>query len=205
MAPLVPCTSLVLPFAGTWFVAQGGDTPNVNHHMSVQAQWFGVDFIKVGGPSGRQLSEPPVPLRCENFFAWNEEVLSPANGRVVAAERDLPDNLLGQHDRTHPLGNHVVIELAESLYAFIGHLREDTVAVKIGQQLRAGELLGRCGNSGNSDAPHIHMHVQDDAAFGSGTGQLVEFADIDVQLSGRWFMGVTWPVTRGLFVRKHEA
>ena len=45
-----------LPFSGTWFVAQGGDTPNVNHHMQVRSQAFGIDFIKVAGPSGRALT-----------------------------------------------------------------------------------------------------------------------------------------------------
>jgi hypothetical protein len=45
----VHAQDLTLPFQGRWFVAQGGDTPNVNHHMAVQAQWYGIDFAKVGG------------------------------------------------------------------------------------------------------------------------------------------------------------
>ena len=35
---------------------QGGDTPNVNQHMTVAAQAFGVDFAKVGGNLQRQLA-----------------------------------------------------------------------------------------------------------------------------------------------------
>jgi len=36
-----------LPFMGRWFVMQGGDTPNVNHHMDVVAQWYGLDHTHV--------------------------------------------------------------------------------------------------------------------------------------------------------------
>ncbi len=66
-------------------------------------------------------------------------------------------------------------------------------------------MIGRCGNSGNSNAPHIHLHVQDARGFGAGTGQLMAFAHVDAQLSGSWFRGVTWPLTRGLSVRPREA
>jgi hypothetical protein len=48
---------LHLPFSGRWFVMAGGDTPNVNHHMAVRAQWYAIDFMKVGGAEGRALTK----------------------------------------------------------------------------------------------------------------------------------------------------
>ena len=33
--------------------------------------------------------------------------------------------------------------------------------VRKGQRVRAGQPLGLLGNSGNSDAPHLHFHVMD--------------------------------------------
>jgi murein DD-endopeptidase MepM/ murein hydrolase activator NlpD len=38
--------------------------------------------------------------------------------------------------------------------------------VRPGQRVRAGELLGRCGNSGNSSEPHLHL--QDRPGFRPG-------------------------------------
>src|SRR5215218_5890872 len=89
---------LVLPFDGRWFVAQGGDTPNVNHHMAVRAQWYGVDFAKVGGASGRALTSAEAPSRLEHFYSWSQSVLAPADGVVTSVVNDLPDNPLGEKD-----------------------------------------------------------------------------------------------------------
>jgi murein DD-endopeptidase MepM/ murein hydrolase activator NlpD len=33
--------------------------------------------------------------------------------------------------------------------------------VKPGDRVKRGEILGRVGNSGNSQAPHLHLHVTD--------------------------------------------
>jgi hypothetical protein len=188
-----------LPFNGRWFVMQGGDTPNVNAHMIVAAQWYAVDFAKVGGPSQRELTRRP-PSGVEDFYSWGEPVLAPADGEVVAVVDGLPDNPLGTKDVEHPAGNHVVIRTAPNRFVFLAHLQRGTVSVKAGENVKRGQRVGLCGNSGNSDFPHIHMHVQDDPNLNGGQGQNFVFADIDVELTGKLFVHVTWPLIRGLFV-----
>ena len=42
----------------------------------------------------------------------------------------------------------------ETLY---GHMREYTV--KVGQNVKRGEVIGYVGNSGKSTAPHLHYEV----------------------------------------------
>ncbi len=88
---------LRLPFTGRWFVAHAGDTINVNHHMAVRVQWYGVDFAKAGGEPGRALSLPR-PTRVQDFFCWDAPVLSPVSGTVAAVVGDLPDQPLGTKD-----------------------------------------------------------------------------------------------------------
>lgn len=188
-----------LPFQGRWFVAQGGDTPNVNQHMSVRAQWFGIDFMKVGGPTGRALTEAEHPAAAD-FYSWGQEVLAPVDGTVESVVDALPDNPVGTKDLKNPAGNHVVIAAASDRFVFIAHMQRGSIRVKQGQRVRAGDLLGLCGNSGNSDAPHIHMHVQDSPTPNQGNGQNVTFKRINVELSGKTFQGVDWPLIRGLFV-----
>lgn len=187
-----------LPFNGRWFVMQGGDTLNVNQHMTVRAQWYGLDFMKVGGTSQRALSGADQPAMSD-FYSWGERVLSPVDGTVESIVDGLPDNPLGTKDPKNPAGNHVVIA-AGGRYIFIAHLQKASVKVKPGQKISAGDLLGLCGNSGNSDAPHVHMHVQDTPTLNQGEGQNVTFKRINVELSGKIHQHVDWPLIRGLFV-----
>ena len=94
---------LSLPFSGRWFVAHAGDTPNVNHHMSSRAQAYGIDFARVGGPSGRELTRRK-PSSVEDFYSWGETVLAPAEGVVAGVVADLPENPLGFKDPQNPAG-----------------------------------------------------------------------------------------------------
>jgi hypothetical protein len=188
-----------LPFGGRWFVMQGGDTLNVNEHMRVPAQWYGTDFAEVGGPNLRALVKS-TGSNASDFYSWDEPVLSPVDGEVTAVVSDLPDNELGVKDQSNPAGNHVVIRAAKNRYAYIAHLKRGSVTVKQGQRVSSGQPVGNCGNSGNSDFPHIHMHVQDTATFNIGIGQNIEFTQIAVELSGKQFDNVTWPLIRGIFV-----
>ncbi len=188
-----------LPFEGRWFVMQGGDTPNVNLHMQVRAQWYGVDFSKVGGPSERSLNTGDG-RNTADFFSWGQPVLAPVNGTVVAVENSLPDNAVGVHDTDHVLGNHVEIKTTDGDYVFLAHLQKGSVQATVGKAVQAGDTLGKCGNSGNSDFPHVHMHVQNTPDLPSGLGRNVTFSGINVELSGKRFERVDWPLIRGLFV-----
>lgn len=191
---------LILPFEGRWFVAQGGDTLNVNHHMAIRAQWYGVDFAKAGGPNGRSLAAVEKPSRLEHFYSWNEPVLAPVEGTVYSVVNDFPDNAPGTKDIHHPAGNHVIIETESGTYVFLAHLKQGSVSVDEGDRVSPHQVIGRVGNSGNSDFPHVHVHIQDTPTINEGNGLNPVFRDMDVELNGQAFERVTWPVIRGLFV-----
>jgi murein DD-endopeptidase MepM/ murein hydrolase activator NlpD len=191
-----------LPFDGRWFVMQGGDTPNVNEHMRAPAQWFGIDFAKVSGPSQRELTRR-TPSAAEDFYSWGEPVLAPCDGEVVAVVDGLADNALGTKDPQHPAGNHVILKVADHRFVFLAHFQRGSIETAVGRHVKGGDRLGLCGNSGNTDFPHIHMHVQDTPDLNAGQGQNPTFAHIDVELTGKPFADVTWPLIRGLFVANH--
>ncbi|MCP3983439.1 MAG: M23 family metallopeptidase [bacterium] len=190
---------LSLPFSGRWFVAQAGDSLNVNHHMSSPAQFYGIDFVKAGGASGRELARG-TPSRVSDYYSWGEDVLAPGNGTVVAVVSDLPDNPLGTKDPKNHAGNYVVIQIDDDQFVFLAHMQQGTVTVAPGDNVQQAQTLGLCGNSGYSDYPHIHFHVQDTPTLDEGTGQNPTFGPIDVELTGKHLEAVTWPLIRGLFV-----
>ncbi len=199
----VGAEDLSLPFNGRGFVLAAGDTINVNPHVALPAQRYGIDFAQVGGPSGTELRRGGS-THLEDFFCWGEPVIAPTGGVVVGVVDDLPDQPLGSKDPRNPAGNHVVIQTGEGLFLFVAHLKRNTVAVKPGESVRRAQTLGLCGNSGNTDFPHIHLHLQDSPIFNSGTGQNLIFGPIDVELTGKRFKAVTWPLISGLFVSNTE-
>src|SRR3546814_4096128 len=68
-----------------------------------------------------------------------------------------------------------MLDLGHGEYAMLAHLRRGSVAVEAGQQVAAGDELGRCGNSGNTSEPPLHLHLQDAPKFGEGNGLPVFF------------------------------
>jgi hypothetical protein len=188
-----------LPFAGRWFVMHGGDTLNVNNHMAVPAQWYGIDFMKVGGSSGRALLESNGK-NVKDFYSWGEDVFAPISGKLAKVVDGLPDNRIGVQDKKNIAGNHVVIQTAADKFVFVAHLQNGSVRAKQGDCVTVGQLIGKCGNSGNSTSPHIHLHTQDTSILNNGRGQNMFFTAINVELTGKIFENVDWPLIRGLFV-----
>ena len=141
-------TRLSLPFSGTWGVIQGfesGDT-----HIGYAA--YALDFVPAQ-PIGTGAPRHGAPLA--RFVCYGRPVLAPADGTVVVAHggaRDWPAYVKG-----HDEGNYVILEHAAGEYTEFRHLAAHSVTVHVGDRLHRGDLLGRCGNSGNATTPHLHM------------------------------------------------
>ena len=82
---------------------------------------------------------------------------------MVAAVDGLPEHVPGKSPTGLALdqyaGNHIVQDLGDGNYALYAHIKTGAVKVKPGDQLTVGQVIGSVGNTGNSDAPHLHFHV----------------------------------------------
>lgn len=104
--------------------------------------------------------------RNEDWHAYGAELLAAADGTVVATRDDMPDelpfhapeHLFGPGD--YP-GNHVILEIGPGVYAFYAHMLPGSVAVEVGDTVRAGDVLGLLGNSGSTSGPHLHFGLLD--------------------------------------------
>ncbi len=47
----------------------------------------------------------------------------------------------------------------------MAHLKKGSVRVKVGDVVSVGQEIARCGNSGNTSQPHLHIQVQNRAEF----------------------------------------
>jgi murein DD-endopeptidase MepM/ murein hydrolase activator NlpD len=53
---------------------------------------------------------------------------------------------------------------------FFAHFKQNSIKVKQGQKVTQGQLLGLCGNSGNSSEAHLHFHIQNVEDMNIATG-----------------------------------
>ena len=89
------------------------------------------------------------------------------DGVVVAVKDGIPQNIPGATSRAVPItletvgGNHVIIDLGKGQFAFYAHLQPGSPRVKVGDRVKAGQVIGLVGNSGNSTEPHLHFHICD--------------------------------------------
>jgi len=184
--PSEECVLLDLPVRGVWLAGHAGATQFTNLHTTHP---YAIDVLKLG-PDDRLVDGSDLVVT--HWYGYGEPVYAPADGQVVKVVDGLPCGPIGHSDKVHPAGNHVVIDVGNDRRVFLAHLVAGSVAVDEGEYVTSGALLGRVGNSGNSEAPHLHLHVQD----ASETGVPFRFRSMQRK---RWLFWTE--VTNGYLIR----
>ena len=85
-------------------------------------------------------------------------ILAARDGIVMHVEADFFG--AGQQQKYASRANHVRILHQDGSMAIYAHLDLESVAVRAGRIVLAGELIGLSGNTGFSSGPHLHFAVQ---------------------------------------------
>ncbi|TDC78545.1 M23 family peptidase [Streptomyces hainanensis] len=85
------------------------------------------------------------------------------------------------------VGNHLVLDLGDGVYAMYAHLRRGSLAVRPGDRVVAGQQLARCGNSGNSTEPHLHFQLMDGPNLVTARGLPFTWRGVGVPANGERF------------------
>jgi murein DD-endopeptidase MepM/ murein hydrolase activator NlpD len=128
------------------------------------AQRFAIDWGRLGS-DGREFHDDAKSNN--NFYGYGAVVLAVADARVSDLRDGVPDNV-GATARSSrvitvdsAVGNYVILDLGGGRFALYAHLQPDSLKVKLGDHVNAGQPLALLGNSGNSDAPHLHFQLTD--------------------------------------------
>jgi hypothetical protein len=128
------------------------------------AQRFAIDWMRLG-PDKRLFHGDSKSNA--NFYSYGAEVLAVADARVSDLKDGITENVgsTERSDRAITLdnvaGNYVVLDLGQGHFALYAHLQPGSLKVKLGDNVKAGQALALLGNSGNSDAPHLHFQMMD--------------------------------------------
>ena len=169
-----PAVVIAPPLKGQRWVVAGGCCDTITYHRGATlpingairvAERYAIDFVQLDA-NNRIASGPIDKLSSYAFFG--QEIYSVAGGTVVAMADDRPEQVPGKLPQgislEMALGNYIVIDIGEGRFAFYAHMQPGSVRVKPGGKVTTGQVLGLLGNSGNTDAPHLHFHVMDGAS-----------------------------------------
>lgn len=199
--------------SGRWLAHEGPGASQSHHWGSLVAvngqltipQRYAIDLVGVDA-RGRAMSDKVTDIhqsRHADWFGYGAEVIAVADGVVVSTRSDQPEHkpLEAQPEpvalTTDGLfGNYVVLKIAPGVFAGYAHLQRGSAAVKPGDHVHRGQLLGRLGQSGNSAAPHLHFQLANTATFEGSEGIPYVFDRFDLlgpETEGQLFgMGDAW-------------
>jgi hypothetical protein len=166
-----PPVVISAPLSGAGWVNVNGccNDPTSPHRETLLASdgdWatpelFAIDWVReVGGRiyngDGSQNTD---------WVGFGEPIHAVADGTAVVAvdgKPDIPPMTKNPGLRTPEdyAGNNVVIAIGHGRYAVFDHLVRGSVRVRRGQRVRAGQVIGKLGNSGNTDGPHLHFGIE---------------------------------------------
>jgi Peptidase family M23 len=199
-----------LPLRGEWLIERSPADRIPSHGTDVLGQRYAYDLVRTDHRRGFHV-HPAGTLRwllvggrTRDSYGWGQPVHAAFDGVIVQVVDGVPErqwlHLVGESwsavtttvgfarrglDPARLAGNHVIMATGGT-YALYAHLAPGSVDVTSGQQVRAGEVLGRVGHSGNSTAPHLHFQLMDSADPLRARGIPCAFAAYLVERDGQW-------------------
>jgi hypothetical protein len=197
------------PLRGEGWVAVNSPADRIpSHGTELLAQRYAYDFLVSDRRRGLHyhpagwLRTILVGVPTRECYAWGRPVHAPFAAEIVKAVDGF-----SERSRIHPvreamlalrnaatfvparlpsiLGNHVIARSGDVFAAFV-HLAPGSVAVREGQHVRVGEVIGRVGHSGNSTTPHLHFQLMDHVDPTIARPLPVAFDSYEVLRDGRW-------------------
>lgn len=173
------------PVEGRWVPVNSPADKVPSHGTHELGQTYAIDLVHVPDGEWSAVRNWPLAARPDTFPSFGRDVLAPADGVVVQASGWQRDHwsrnswpgvlylvvegmvfrqllsLLTLSAGRFVVGNSVTLDLGGGVYAVFAHLRRGSPRVSKGDRVRAGDVLGEVGNSGNSSEPHLHFHLMD--------------------------------------------
>jgi hypothetical protein len=155
---------------GGWVVGNGCCVPPTAHRAATlaingtvhAAERYAIDFVQLG-PNGALVQGDRA--NNDDYGYFGDDVMAAASGTVVNTQDGLPNQTPGELPTGQTVqtagGNYIVVDIGRGRYAFYAHFQPGTLTVKVGDEVETGDVLGKLGNSGNTDGAHLHFHVMD--------------------------------------------
>ncbi len=164
------------PLEGSGWVAVNGCCDSITHVRSDLAvnseihisQRYAIDWMKIDQDNRLYVGDPQI---LDNWTGYNQNVLAISDAQVVRVVDKFPDQVpfilpasVGAITLEEIDGNHVILALPNGQFAFYAHLIPGSITVEEGDFVTKGQVIGKLGNTGNTSAPHLHLHIMETAS-----------------------------------------
>ncbi|HLR56990.1 MAG TPA: M23 family metallopeptidase [Beutenbergiaceae bacterium] len=194
---LDPLASRVVapPVSGEWSAVNSPASKVPSHGTRFYGQAYAIDLVAEGPGDRPTFGSGPAMRRPEDYPAFGAPVYSMVSGTAVAVVDRRRDHRARSNwlsvlymllegmvrevaGMSFLLGNHVTIDHGDGTFGLLAHLKRGSVKVKVGSEVKAGDLIAECGNSGNSSEPHVHAQLMDRASPRTAQGVPMSFTGI---------------------------
>ncbi|MDQ1245230.1 MAG: Peptidase protein [Campylobacterota bacterium] len=118
---------------------------------------LGSSYIVSQGYNGKKTHFGSSRYAIDFAMDVGTKIYAARDGKVAKTKADSNIRGIGKEYSKH--GNFVTIEHSDGTFATYYHLKQNGVAVSVGNLVKRGDLLGYSGNTGYSSGPHLHFAV----------------------------------------------
>ncbi|MBL7864571.1 MAG: M23 family metallopeptidase [Cyclobacteriaceae bacterium] len=142
---------------GSFFISCGGSSIFQNHHaMYGDSQSYGYDIMQLNESKNSSIGF--LSSKPSDYFIHSTDVYSPIDGAVISVVDSVGEGVPHNRDSQGGAGNYVLIK-RDSISILLAHLLKGSIAASVGQEVKAGQFLGKVGLSGDANEPHLHIHA----------------------------------------------
>lgn len=158
-----------------WVALNGCCDPGWAHRDAIMpvnmklnnSQRFAIDWMRMNDQGDFYAGDQ---TKNESYLDYGTPIYAVADGTVASTLDNMEPNLPGVLPASDPVlaakmtvdnidGNHIVMDIGDSVYALYAHLIKGSLLVKPGDKVKKGQELAKLGNTGNSNAPHLHFQL----------------------------------------------
>jgi len=121
--------------------------------------------------------------RVSNWHGYGKPVLAVADARVVATRDGMREGTTlesVQRPLQDASGNYISLDLGDGRHVHYEHLKPGSLRVRPGDRVQRGQVIAALGYTGDSNGPHLHMHVSSGPHPLAGEGLPLELERYDL-------------------------
>jgi hypothetical protein len=166
-----PARVIESPLRGANWVASNGCCDRITPHRGalitvngtmLAPERFAIDWVRI---DGKNRASEGDHTKLANWHFYGDPIYAVADGTVVNLYDEADEQVPGPNAKgitTDNIGgNMLVVDIGGGAFAFYAHMQRGSLKAKMGDTVKAGQVLGLLGNTGNSTAPHLHFHLMD--------------------------------------------